>query len=207
VASQARWRREGKAKEETVIYFTRRKVLGVAAGTMASAIGTADLTEPAVADDAADLDLFVKLSAALTGIDALQLAPSVDAIQIKRAYFKQAKSDPGFEGLMQIVRANPADPVGAADKIMNSTDQKIKYLGRAIILAWYLGAWYQPTVLAQTPPPSLVTPLKVVSPTAYTQAWAWRVAQAHPMGYSELRFGYWSDEPLPVEDFVKAKGA
>jgi hypothetical protein len=108
---------------------------------------------------------------------------------------------------MQIVRANPADPVGAADKIMNSTDQKIKYLGRAIILAWYLGAWYQPTVLAQTPPPSLVTPLKVVSPTAYTQAWAWRVAQAHPMGYSELRFGYWSDEPLPVEDFVKAKGA
>jgi Membrane bound FAD containing D-sorbitol dehydrogenase len=190
-----------------VIDFTRRKVLGVAAGTMASAIGTADLTEPAVADDAADLDLFVKLSGALTGIDALQLAPSVDTIQIKRAYFKQAKSDPGFEGLMQIARANSADPGGAADKIMNSADQKIKYLGRAIILAWYLGAWYQPTVLAQTPPPSLVTPLKVVSPTAYTQAWAWRVAQAHPMGYSELRFGYWSDEPLPVEDFVKAKGA
>jgi hypothetical protein len=207
VASPAGWPSEGEAKEETVIDFTRRKVLGVAAGTMASAIGTADLIDPAVADDAADLDLFVKLSAALTGIDALQLAPSVDAIQIKRAYFKQAKSDPGFEALMQIVRANSADPVGAANKIMNNTDQKIKYLGRAIILAWYLGAWYQPTVLAQTPPPSLVTPLKIVSPTAYTQAWAWRVAQAHPMGYSELRFGYWSDEPLPIEDFVKAKGA
>ncbi len=197
----------GERREETLIDFTRRKVLGVAAGTMASAIGTADLTQPAAADDAADLDLFVKLSAALTGIDAAQLAPPVDPIQIKRAYFKQAKSDPGFESLMQIVRANPADPVGAANKIMNSSNQRIKYLGRSIILAWYLGAWYQPMVLAQTPPPSPVTPLKVISPTAYTQAWAWRVAQAHPMGYSELRFGYWSDEPLPIEDFVKARGA
>ena len=96
-----------------MIDFTRRKVLGVAAGTMASAIGAAQLTEPAVADDAADLDLFVKLSAALTGVDALQLAPLRDPVQIKRAYFRQAKSDPAFESLMQIVRANPADPAGA----------------------------------------------------------------------------------------------
>jgi hypothetical protein len=189
-----------------VIDFTRRKVLGVAAGTMANAIGAAQLTEPAAADDPADLDLFVKLSAALTGIDVPLLAPSRDPLQIKRIFFKQAKSDPAFAGLMQIVRANPADPAGAADNIMNNKDPKIKYLGRSIILAWYLGAWYQPAVLAQTPPPPSLDP-KVISPTAYTQAWAWRVAQAHPMGYSELRFGYWSDEPLPLDDFVKAKGA
>jgi hypothetical protein len=189
-----------------VIDFTRRKVLGVAAGTMASAIGAAQLTEPAAADDAADLDLFVKLSAALTGIDVLFLAPTRDPLQIKRIYFKQAKSDPAFDGLMQIARANPADPAGAADNIMNNKDPKIKYLGRSIILAWYLGAWYQPAVLAQTPPPSSLD-AKIISPTAYTQAWAWRVAQAHPMGYSELRFGYWSDEPLPLDDFVKPKGA
>jgi hypothetical protein len=81
-----------------VIDFTRRKVLGVAAGTMASAISAAQLTEAAAADDAGDLDLFVKLSAALTGIDALQLAPSRDPLQIKRVYFKQAKSDPAFAG-------------------------------------------------------------------------------------------------------------
>ena len=185
-----------------MIDFTRRKVLS----TMASAIGAAQLTEPAAADDAADLDLFVKLSAELTGVDVHLLAPTRDPLQIKRIYFKQAKSDPAFEGLMQIVRANPADPAGAADNIMNNKDPKIKYLGRSIILAWYLGAWYQPAVLAQTSPPPSLNP-KVISPTAYTQAWAWRVAQAHPMGYSELRFGYWSDEPLPLDDFVKAKGA
>jgi predicted secreted protein len=186
-----------------VIDVTRRKVLGVAAGTMASAIGAAQFTEPAIADDAADLDLFVKLSATLTGIDILLLAPVRDPLQIKRIYFKQAKSDPAFESLMRIVRANPA---GAADNIMNNADSKIKYLGRSIILAWYLGAWCPPAVLAQTPPPSSVDP-KIISPAAYTQAWAWRIAQAHPMGYSELRFGYWSDEPLPLDDFVKPRGA
>jgi hypothetical protein len=69
-------------------------------------------------------------------------------------------------------------------------------------LAWYLGAWYPPVVLQQPPPVSPIPPLKVISSAAYTQAWAYRVAQAHPMGYSELRFGYWSDEPLRLTDFV-----
>src|SRR5215467_3795814 len=120
---------------------------------MASAISATQFTEHAVAEDTTDLDLFVKLSAGLTGIDTLLLAPVRDPLQIKRIYFNQAKSDPAFEGLMQIVRANSGDPAGGADNIMNNEDPKIKYLGRSIILAWYLGAWYQPTVLAQTPPP------------------------------------------------------
>jgi len=184
--------------------FTRRKMLGVAAGTMASVVGSAGLPETAAADDAADLALFVNVSAALTGIAGAKLAPTVDPIQIKHAYFQQAKSDPGFEPLMQIVRANSADPAAAADKIMNGPDPNIKFLGRSIILAWYLGVWYEPAVLAQPSPPVAVPPLKVISPAAYTQGWTWRVAQAHPMGYSELRFGYWSDEPLPLNDFVNA---
>jgi len=44
--------------------------------------------------------------------------------------------------------------------------------------------------------------VKVISPTAYTQGWTWRVAQAHPMGYSELRYGYWAEEPLPLGDYI-----
>jgi hypothetical protein len=188
-----------------MIDFTRRKILGVAAGSMASAVGSATtMVEPAAADDAADLGLFVKISAALTGIDEAKLAPPVDPIQIKRDYFAQAKSDPGFDSLMQIVRADPANPAAAAEKIMSNADPQIKFLGRSIILAWLLGVWYQPTVLAQTPPPFPVPPLKVVSPAAYTQGWVWKIAQTHPMGYSELRFGYWSDEPLPLNVFIKA---
>ena len=147
-----------------------------------------------------------KSSAALTGVDALQLAPLRDPVQIKRAYFRQAKSDPAFESLMQIVRANPADTAGAADNIMNNKDPKIKYLGRSIILAWYLGAWYQPAVWRKRHSLRLLT-IKIISPTSYTQGWTRRVAQAHPMGYSELRYGYWSDEPLPLDNYVKLKGA
>jgi hypothetical protein len=189
-----------------MIDFTRRKMLTVAAATAASAVGTAELPSPAAADDAADLALFVKLSSALTGIDEGKLAPPVDPIQVKNEYFQQAKTDDAFNALMKIVRADPSNPAAAAEKIMN--DPKVKYLGRSIILMWYLGAWYEPTKLAKfdspAPPSFPVTADKVVSPKAYTQAWTWRVAQAHPMGYSELRFGYWADEPPALDDFIKA---
>ena len=83
------------------------------------------------------------------------------------------------------------------------TDPKLKYLGRSIIAMWYLGAWYPPEKLAGP----LTFPYsadKVVSDKAYTQAWTWRVAQTHPMGYSEWRFGYWSEDPLPLDVFTKA---
>jgi hypothetical protein len=186
---------------------TRRNMLGVAAGTLASAVGApghGNLVATAAAEDAIDegeLGMFVKISAALTGIAEAKLAPAVDPVMIKRVYYKRASLDPAFKSLMQVVRADPADPAAAAAKIM--ADPNLKFLGRSIILAWYLGAWYEPTLLAQSNPPFPMRH-KVISPAAYTQAWTWRVAQAHPMGYSELRFGYWSDDPLPLDDFINA---
>jgi hypothetical protein len=184
-----------------MIDFTRRKMLGVAAGSMATAVGTT-LPQAAAADDAADLTAFVALSAVLTGISTDKLAPAVDPISVKDDIFARAKQDPNFPALIQIVRADPdqKSPTTGAAQIM--ADPKLKFLGRSIILAWYLGSWYEPTQLAQAAPP-FPMPHKVISPKAYTQAWTWRVAQAHPMGYSDLRFGYWSDEPLPLDDFIK----
>jgi hypothetical protein len=190
-----------------VIDFTRRNMLTAAAATAAGAVTAAGLSAPAAADDAADLKLFVALSAALTGIAEAKLAPAVDPIQIKNEYFKQAKLDPGFPALLQIIRDDPTHPDAAAEKVVHSPDPTIKYLGRSIILAWYLGSWYEPKTLAtyDSPKPGLfpVTPLKVISGAAYTQGWTWRVAQAHPMGYSELRFGYWAQDPLPLDDYIK----
>jgi hypothetical protein len=180
---------------------TRRKIFGAAAGTLAGAAAATAAAQPAPRDPA-DVALFVTLSAALTGIAEAKLAPTVDPVQVKNDYYDQAKSDPGFAALMQIIRTDPSNPAAAADKVMNNADAKIKFLGRSIVLAWYLGAWYPPVVLQQPAPVSPIPPLKVISSAAYTQAWAYRVAQAHPMGYSELRFGYWSDEPLRLTDFV-----
>jgi hypothetical protein len=165
-------------------------------------VSSLELPSPAAAADATELDLFVALSAALTGIDQKKLAPDVDQVQVKNDYFVQVKTDPAFPVLMQMMRADLSNPAVVAQKVMD--DPKTQFLGRSIILMWYLGAWYPPKTLAQTPPPWPVKPEKVVSAKAYTQGWTWRVAQAHPMGYSELRFGYWSDVPPPLSDIIKA---
>src|SRR6266545_3018521 len=155
--------------------FTRRKMLTVAAATAAGAVGSANLTTQTAAQttaaDDADRKLFIELSAALTGIAKARLSPSVDPIQINREYFEQAKKDPAFDGLMQIIRADPSNPAAAADKVLNNSDPNIMYLGRSIILMWYLGAWYEPLKLKgfnSSPPDPPYPPDKVISPAAYT---------------------------------------
>ncbi len=40
----------------------------------------------------------------------------------------------------------------------------------------------------------------IVSAKAYTLGLVWQIAQAHPMGYSNLQFGYWSREPVDPND-------
>jgi hypothetical protein len=162
--------------------------------------------------DPVELQLFVTLSSGLTGISAAKLAPPVDPIQIKRDYFNAAKFiekptrklNPDFQKVLDIMRAEP-DPAAAAAQVMHNSDPDIMYLGRSIILAWYLGAWYDPDVLKRYNEPDQIFPVpvdRVISPAAYTQGWTWRVAQAHPMGYSELRYGYWGKDPLSLQDYI-----
>ncbi|HXW27666.1 MAG TPA: sugar dehydrogenase complex small subunit [Xanthobacteraceae bacterium] len=188
-------------------FFTRRKMLSTAVATAATAVGAGGLAVPAAADDAQDVAAFVGLSAALTGIDAERLAPGVDPVQVKKTYFKQAKQNPSFGRLLEVFRANQQKrPETIADIILNQSGPDLRFLGRSIMLAWYLGHWYEPDVLMRygsPTPPVGPAPFKVISPTAYTQGWAWRVAQSHPMGYSEWRFGYWAERPPSLDDFIK----
>ncbi len=148
-----------------------------------------------------DFQLFVGLSSALTGIAEDKLAPSVDpTAEVKQAYFDQAATDPAFKKLLQIYDQNKdKPPAEVADIILNKSGDDVRYLARAIMLEWYLGNWYAPATLREEKP---FPAFKVISPTAYTQGWSWRVAQAHPMGYSEWHFGYWSSPPPSLEDFV-----
>ena len=70
---------------------------------------------------------------------------------------------------------------------------------------WYLGAWYEPVALkalAQNRKSRRSSATPSISPKAYTQGWLWRVAQAHPMGYSDMQFGYWTRKPEPISDFI-----
>jgi hypothetical protein len=147
-----------------------------------------------------DMELFVGLSSALTGIAAESLAPDLDPIDVKQSYFDQAKTDPAFPQLLQIFNDNQSKPPAQiADIILNQSDTAVRFLARAVMLEWYLGSWYAPNDLQK---PSPFIPFKVISSAAYTQGWSWRVAQSKPMGYSEWTFGYWSSPPPALTAFI-----
>jgi hypothetical protein len=156
---------------------------------------------------------FVRLSSAMTGIAANLLAPSIDPIDVRDEYFNAAMKNDGatFQQLLGILAANPTVNGDAlANLVLNQSGDTMRYLGRAIMLMWFFGAWYNPADLQKaagtSPPPSSVG-FQVISAKAYTQGWIWSVAQAHPMGYSNLRFGYWNSQPPSLTDFIGGTGS
>jgi hypothetical protein len=152
-----------------------------------------------------DMMAFLLLSEALTGVNRQTLAPElteksplldsdpgVDPINIKNEYFDWIKGhDPtsSFGKLLQLVKDNRQSLADIIPKVNGSPDN-MKFLARSIVLLWYLGAWYKPDDLKNK-----VARPQVVSPNAYTQGLVWQIAGAHPMGYSNLQFGYWSRDP------------
>ena len=207
--------------------ITRRTVLAGAAATAAATVVAVDPPARARSVDAnsrEDMTAFVQLSAALTGITASKLSPFVDPVDIKRDYFNwvNEREPAAFENLLRIAKQNaggqpdPAQSILAKlpagdDATLTPSEIEAKYLARSIVLLWYLGAWYnphklRPKLIPSTPgaPESDASPLdfEVISAKAYTQAWALRVAQAHPMGFSEMQFGYWAREPDTTLHFI-----
>ena len=148
--------------------------------------------------------------------DLPDLIPGNDPVDIKRDYFRfvQARYAPGLEYLLSITEGGLGTPdrekaitdrltFADDDKTRMSIEVDAKYLARSIALMWYLGAWYEPNDLLKVQKSPDFTPnFTVISPKAYTQAWALRVAQAHPMGFSQMQFGYWNVEPNQRSDFT-----
>src|SRR5262249_32571413 len=132
--------------------LTRRTVLaGVAGPTRAreggggTAVVTVGVDDPAVAQSTiSDMDAFVELSAALTGIRKEKLAPATDSIGIKQDYFNwvNEKEPAAFASLLQAAKDNKDAPQAIIDKSQASDDTK--FLARSIVLMWYLGSWYTP---------------------------------------------------------------
>lgn len=154
---------------------------------------------------------FIRVSSALTGIADVLLAPAskstkdkngqpiVDAADptqaVKLAYFNLARAHPAYPSLMEEFRGKAGNG-GASAKTLNdaaleliSSMQPIQELARSIIMAWYFGVWYEWNVPNDKPR------FTIISADAYTQGWAWRIVEAHPAGYSNMRFGHWAFEP------------
>jgi hypothetical protein len=190
---------------------------GTVATTAAAAVlpiaGSTHAARPD-ANSRQDMMAFLLLSAALTGVHVVNLAPEfvpdkseilnsdpgVDPINIKNAYFAWINvndSTSSFDKLIQIAKDNRHSAISTVAAV-NASDDNTKFLARSIVLLWYLGSWYKPGDLkttSATPGNRAFISSEVVSPKAYTQGLVWQIAGAHPMGYSNLQFGYWSRDP------------
>jgi hypothetical protein len=211
----------------------RAMVAGTVATTAAAAVlPLSNLAYAQASNPRQDMVAFLLLSEALTGVNRQTLAPEfsadaneilnsdpgVDPVNIKSDYFEQANA-PGtaaaFAKLLQIAKDNRLSQDNIIAKV-NASDDDTKFLARSIVLLWYLGSWYEPGDLksAVASPELVHAPIKqkVFSAKAYTQGLVWQIVGAHPMGYSNLQFGYWSrypgdpnDKNSPVEFFSPAK--
>jgi hypothetical protein len=150
-------------------------------------------------------------------IDFQKSDPGSDPVDIKQDYFVwiNDRCPAAFENLLRMMRnsltaSDPAQAIIAQlqfedDDKRTRSEVETKYLARSIVLMWYLGAWYDPGDLqaaSRDPDPNRTLNFTVISPKAYSQAWALRVAQAHPMGFSQMQFGYWHRPPNKPIDFV-----
>jgi hypothetical protein len=167
------------------------------------------MSDPAAPAPTDLLDDFVELSAILTGIAPGQLRPFLDTHGTAQTYLDHltAKAPSGAAALMtQYARTRTLPPEQVAQRLLGPSSE-VAWIARATMLMWLLGSWYEPSALeafAAAPdrgPPAFV----VISSDAYTQGWAWRIGQAHPMGYSDLRFGYWNAPPLALDAYVKGQ--
>ena len=155
-----------------------------------------------------DLDNFTGLSVVLTGIKQTLLAPSVDPIGLPTTFLNFIAPRVGQNVLSALLAqyatlaADQATPQQIGDAILMQNGKpaptQTALVARAIMKLWLLGVWYQPYAQGAFPSDEQT----VVSDEAYTQSWAWKIAQAHPMGYSEFFFGYWNSPPPSLEDFT-----
>ncbi|MGX0893557.1 hypothetical protein AB7M22_005565 [Pseudomonas sp. ADAK2 TE3594] len=155
-----------------------------------------------------NLDNFVGLSSALTGIPTTRLAPQIDPVGLPPIFldYVTPRITPDVLNALLTQYANLAADHVPPDQIAQQvlkisaspTIPKTVLAARTIMKLWLLGVWYQPYDAGNFKKGDST----VVSDQAYIYSWAWKIAQAHPMGYSESFFGYWNSEPSSLEDLT-----
>ena len=140
----------------------RALIAGITATAATAAFGTILVKPPLVsaATPEPPETSFGRLSAILTGISVDILNPSVDPLQLNHEIFLKINETAEHAKtltlmLQKFTSAKPEDQVAAVKSMVVRWDKAsaeqdaICFLGRSIILAWYLGAWYEPNSLKQ----------------------------------------------------------
>lgn len=140
---------------------------------------------------------FLAVSVELTGFDAIDLEATglVDeyatlCLDILRA---SDNADQYLQGLQRIVGAD--DPATAIPVALD--DAFMGFLLRNIAALWYLGEWVKlPSSWYGAVGQPAIDTNTIPSLRAYEQAFAWRVAGAHPPGTRPTGYGGWSLPPV-----------
>jgi hypothetical protein len=159
------------------------------------------MSVPATSDPSRVQD-FLDMSAVLTGFQTSTLAPGFDPNDLKSLFLATADERAGsalVDQLLQQYRALkgkvPAQQLAdALLGISESPAQRTALLARSIVKLWYVGSWYPLDSVSANDG-------QVISMLAYTGGLVWKTAQAHPMGYSEMKFGYWASPPPALSEF------
>ncbi|WP_437308155.1 hypothetical protein [Sorangium sp. So ce388] len=146
---------------------------------------------------------FVEMSATLTGFTSAAIRPGLDPVGLSTTYynFVNARFPTELASLLGAFRESPGKTTQEVADLLLETKtgappSERAQLAQSIVRMWYLGSWYDPA------PASAEGTLKqVVSKQGYVGGLVWKVAQTHPMGYSEFTFGYWAKAPPSLADF------
>ena len=198
----------------------RRQIIR-GAGTLAGVLLAQNLPLWAHADvrpTAAAPGTFIMMSSALTGIPPGSLQPVVseDNLAIADVYFYALQSgSPAYWSQLLTAYNQYANqgmsPQQIAQAMLAVNNQmRVDYVGtlsRLTAMMWMFGGWYGALENSNNPKyaPAWLAPGylsdMVLSSRAYKTGWVWRVAQAHPMGFSQFAFGSWADEPPSLSDY------
>ena len=165
---------------------------------------------------------YVKLSAALLGVEAARLEPEARADEVPLADSFHAlcvEAAPAATAALlaawREAEADGAEADGAAREAAaghllagggRPRADGVGTLARLTMLMWLYGAWYGATEAARIPAAAEVigpdhrTDL-VVSVRAYRNGWIWRFGQARPMGAPGTPGG-WAEAPRDLDTFL-----
>lgn len=205
-----------------MVEISRRKLIG-SAGAMGAAMLVPGLPLWAKAEEApaetAPAD-FVGASSALTGIDTVDLTPTVaqDGVWLADQFYSllfEAASGPAlgltYDYAQYVAQGYSPQQIGQLLLTDGQGGPRMDATGtgaRLTMLMWLLGVWYGGTEATRMPYSArfIVDTYRhdlVVSARAYKNGWIWRFAQAHPMGFSNFNFGSWADQPPSLSYFMK----
>ncbi|MEY9943024.1 hypothetical protein [Kitasatospora sp. GAS1066B] len=128
---------------------------------------------------------FVRLSVALTGFEAAELAET-GMVETYRALVLRQLGDTTLGRLAEALAEAGGDPRGLADPALLE-------VARALCHLWYLGVW--PGLPGQPGDQAPVRP----SAAAYAQGLLWRAMGSHAPGTHAPGFGSWAEPPAPAE--------